>query len=135
MVNIKDHTFRFRDIMEDIICSDGLTDQQFADKIGVARTLVSHVRACKQNASIDFIIETAKVYKEINTDYILMGRGERWMDDEEIVEINTIDEIRDKANQQILKLQEELKEAYMEIGRLNMELKSAKEHNSLLKRG
>jgi hypothetical protein len=35
----------------------------------------------------------------------------------------------------IIKLQEELKEAYIEIGRLNMELKAAKEHNSLLKRG
>lgn len=135
MVNIKDHTFRFRDIMEEIIYSQDLTDQQFADKIGVTRTLVSHVRACKQNASIDFIIETAKAYKEINTDYILMGRGEKWIVEEEILDENMIDDIREKANEQILKLQEDLKEAYIEIGRLNMELKTAKEHNSLLKRG
>lgn len=120
-------TKRCADVITNIMSDEGFTkDLQFANEIGVERSLISKVKCQNQNASADLIVKIANRYPCVNTDYILMGRGSMFIDEETQTDIN---------EDMIIKLQEELKEAYIEIGRLNMELKSAKEHNSLLKRG
>lgn len=133
MVTIKEHTQRYSEVMQEIMVAADLTDQRFADSVGVARALISHIRNGKQNASIDLIVETARVYEDVNTDYILTGRGDPYLDRSCFSEkadnyrgVSSLDvELREK---EILKLQEELREAYMEIGRLNMKLKSTNEY-------
>lgn len=133
MVTIKEHTQRYSEVMQEIMIAADLTDQKFAESVGVARALISHIRTGKQNASIDLIVETARVYEDVNTDYILTGRGNMWM--YKVISEEDITYPRKEDQQLILKLQEELREAYMEIGRLNMELKAAKEHTTKKKIG
>lgn len=133
MVTIKEHTQRYCEVMTELMVSNDLTDQKFADSLGVTRTLISHIRKGTQNASIDLIIATAEVYKDVNTDYILTGRGDKWVW-AEVEESGIVDKLKERELQ-VAKLQNELREAYMEIGELRMKLKSVEEHKSSQKIG
>lgn len=130
MVTIKEHNKRYLEAMDFILESRGLTIQMYADSLGINRTLLSHIRNGKQNASIDLLSNTVFSYPEINADYIITGRGSMFIGEhqENVSYDSELEEV-------IVKLQEELSEAYAEIGRLNMKLKSVKEHNSKIKIG
>lgn len=127
MVTIKEHNQRYLEVMNYIMETRGLTLESFSKSLDATRTILSQVKGGKQNASIDIITKTVLVYPEVNADYIITGRGSMFIQEQE--SDSGIDE------DLILKLQDELREAYMEIGRLNMELKSAKEHELKAKRG
>lgn len=53
-----------------------LSASQFADEIGVQRSSVSHVLSGRNKPSLDFITKVALRYPDINTEWLLTGRGQ-----------------------------------------------------------
>ena len=122
MVTIKEHNQRYLEAMNYIMETRGLTLESFSKSLDATRTILSQVKGGKQNASIDIITKTVLVYPEINADYIITGRGSMFIQDQE-----SYDSAINEQNEELIeKLQSELKEAYTEIGRLNMELNKLK---------
>lgn len=52
-----------------------LSAAQFADKIGVQRSVVSHVLSGRNKPSLDFMLKIKNRFNEINLDWLLMGTG------------------------------------------------------------
>ena len=75
-----------------------------------------------QEASLNTIIAVLKAYPHINANYILTGRGSMFLEDIEANESDEVVSINKENQERVLMLQRELKDAYEEIGRLNMEL-------------
>lgn len=55
--------------------SRNLNAAQFADEIGVQRSSVSHILTGRNNASLDFLLKVLLRYPEIDTDWLLIGKG------------------------------------------------------------
>ncbi len=53
-----------------------LTASEFADKIGVQRSAVSHVLSGRNKPSLDFLIKIKKQYPIINLDWLVLGIGD-----------------------------------------------------------
>ena len=122
MVTIREHNQRYLEAMNYIMETRGLTLESFSKSLDATRTILSQVKGGKQNASIDIITKTVLVYPEINADYIITGRGSMFIQEQE-----SYDSAINEQNEELIeKLQSELKEAYTEIGRLNMELNKLK---------
>lgn len=60
---------RIIEIME----KSGLTPSEFADKIGVQRSAISHITSGRNNPSLDFLIKIKNEFPEIHTDWLLFG--------------------------------------------------------------
>ncbi len=58
-----------------ILKSRNLNAAQFADEIGVQRSSISHILTGRNNASLDFLLKVLKRYPEIDTDWLLTGKG------------------------------------------------------------
>jgi transcriptional regulator with XRE-family HTH domain len=58
-----------------ILKSRNLNAAQFADEIGVQRSSVSHILTGRNNASLDFLLKVLAQYPEIDTDWLLTGKG------------------------------------------------------------
>lgn len=97
----------------------------FEREIGVSEGYLSQVK--RKGVNSDVLEKVSEKFPDLNLDWLVTGRGSMFIQGQE--SDSGIDE------DLILKLQDELREAYMEIGRLNMELKSAKEHELKAKRG
>ena len=52
-----------------------LSASEFADKIGVQRSAVSHVLSGRNKPSLDFLIKIKKQYPTINLDWLVLGSG------------------------------------------------------------
>ena len=53
-----------------------ITAAVFADKIGVQRSAVSHILSGRNNPSLDFMQRILKTYPDINSDWLINGKGE-----------------------------------------------------------
>jgi transcriptional regulator with XRE-family HTH domain len=58
-----------------ILKSRNVNAAQFADEIGVQRSSVSHILTGRNNASLDFLLKVLTRYPEIDTDWLLTGKG------------------------------------------------------------
>jgi transcriptional regulator with XRE-family HTH domain len=52
-----------------------LNAAQFADKIGVQRSSISHVLSGRNKPSLEFIQKMITAFPEINTDWLISGKG------------------------------------------------------------
>ena len=52
-----------------------LSPAQFADLIGVQRSGMSHLISGRNNPSLEFIQKVLKTFPEINSDWMLFGKG------------------------------------------------------------
>ncbi|HDZ41926.1 MAG TPA: XRE family transcriptional regulator [Bacteroidetes bacterium] len=59
------------------------TSSQFAEEIGIQPSGVSHVLSGRNKPSLDFIIKMLTTYSELNTDWLLFGRGEMYRTESE----------------------------------------------------
>ena len=59
-----------------LLDSEQLTASKFADKIGVQRSSVSHVLSGRNMPSFDFIKKTLKAFPGLNSDWLILGKGE-----------------------------------------------------------
>lgn len=58
-----------------ILKSRNVNAAQFADEIGVQRSSVSHILTGRNNASLDFLLKVLARYPDIDTDWLLTGKG------------------------------------------------------------
>ncbi len=54
----------------------GLNASQFAEAIGIQRAALSHIMSGRNNPSLDVVSKILDVFKEINPDWILFGKGD-----------------------------------------------------------
>lgn len=124
MAAFNEYSERFLDVIEKL----GFSDYKvWNDVESLSKATMSKIRRGLCGVSMNTLCDFVAEYPQVNADYIITGRGSMFIQEQE--SDSGIDE------DLILKLQDELREAYMEIGRLNMELKSAKEHELKAKRG
>lgn len=71
MVNTHDFTKR----IERILAYYSLTASQFADKIEVQRSSISHLMSGRNKPSLDFVLKVVKVFPEVNLYWLLNGKG------------------------------------------------------------
>lgn len=114
----KEHSYRVKAALEALNIQDAL----IVKTTGLSKSTISHIMTEAQDASIDALAKIVASYPNINANYILTGNGSMFIDSIESNEDSDSETINKENQDLILKLQRELKEAYEEIGRLNMEL-------------
>ena len=60
---------RIKKIIED----SNLTNSEFAEKIGVPKSSISHLLSERNNPSLDVIIKISETFEHISTDYLIFG--------------------------------------------------------------
>ena len=66
---MEEFTNRLLEILE----NKNLSASQFAEKIGVQRSSVSHVLSKRNKPSLDFIIKISKAFDDISLDWLING--------------------------------------------------------------
>ncbi len=59
---------------------EGLTPSQFADKLGIQRSGVSHLLAGRNKPSFEFINKMLLAFPKINPDWLILGTGKAYRD-------------------------------------------------------
>lgn len=98
------------------------------ERLGVSNGYITKTFAKKSAMGSDLLERIIELFPQLNIHWLLTGEGEMLNSDKS-------SEIELEANDEIIRLHRELEEAYKEIGRLNMELRSAKQNNLISKRG
>jgi transcriptional regulator with XRE-family HTH domain len=115
-----EYTDRFLDIVFRILKPSSKKD--FAERIGLNKSKFRNIEIGKNGVPIDALCSFIEEFPQFNSNYILTGKGSMFIENIESDVISDSEAIN-KGNQDIIiELQNELKEAYEEIGRLNMEL-------------
>jgi transcriptional regulator with XRE-family HTH domain len=71
MVNTSDFTNRLKKILE----FHQLTASQFADKVGVQRSSISHILSGRNKPSLDFILKVTNTFQDVDIYWLLNGKG------------------------------------------------------------
>jgi len=58
-----------------VLKTQNLSSSQFADEIGVQRSSISHILSGRNNPSLEFVTKILKRYPDINSEWILFGKG------------------------------------------------------------
>jgi transcriptional regulator with XRE-family HTH domain len=66
-----------------IIEKEGISASEFADKIGVQRSNVSHVLNGRNNPGFSFIQKIIEAFPDINTRWLMIGEGTIYISDKE----------------------------------------------------
>lgn len=61
--------------IELIIQSQNLTPSQFADRIGIQRSGLSHILSGRNNPSLDFVQKVLAAFPDLNPNWFLQGEG------------------------------------------------------------
>lgn len=61
------------EIITEILNVYNINASEFADKIGVQRSSISHILSGRNKPSLDFLIKVKEEYKELRWDYLLLG--------------------------------------------------------------
>ena len=56
-----------------IISDNNLSNSEFAEKIGIPKSSVSHLLSERNNPSLDVIIKISEIFEDISTDYLIFG--------------------------------------------------------------
>ncbi len=56
-----------------IISDNNLSNSEFAEKIGIPKSSVSHLFSERNNPSLDVIIKISEIFEDISTDYLIFG--------------------------------------------------------------
>ena len=64
--------------IQEILTKERLSSSQFADRIGVQRSSVSHVLSGRNKPGFDFIQKILVAFPEINGDWLITGLGEMY---------------------------------------------------------
>ena len=62
------------------LAMEGLSPSQFADKLGVQRSGVSHLLAGRNKPSFEFISKMLAAYPKLNPDWLIRGIGKAYRD-------------------------------------------------------
>lgn len=64
-----------QDQIQEILRREGLSASQFADRIGVQRSSVSHVISGRNKPGFDFIRKILETFPAINAEWLITGSG------------------------------------------------------------
>ena len=67
-----------QDQIQEILTRERISSSQFADKIGVQRSSVSHVLSGRNKPGFDFIQKILVAFPEINGDWLITGSGDMY---------------------------------------------------------
>ncbi|UCG27456.1 MAG: helix-turn-helix transcriptional regulator [Bacteroidales bacterium] len=67
-----------RDRILHFLQSEQLSSTQFADKIGVQRSSVSHILSGRNNPSYDFLRKILENFSTLNPEWLMLGTGEMY---------------------------------------------------------
>ena len=67
-----------QDQIKEILVKERISSSQFADRIGVQRSSVSHVLSGRNKPGFDFIQKILVAFPEINGDWLITGSGEMY---------------------------------------------------------
>ena len=56
-----------------IILDNNLSNSEFAEKIGIPKSSVTHLLSERNNPSLDVIIKISEIFEDISTDYLIFG--------------------------------------------------------------
>ena len=59
-----------------IIAESNLTNSEFAKKIGIPKSSISHLLSERNNPSLDIIYKISTAFGDITTDYLIFGKKE-----------------------------------------------------------
>lgn len=65
--------------IELILQSQNLTPSQFADRIGVQRSGLSHILSGRNNPSLDFVQKVLQAFPDLNPLWLLQGKGRMYV--------------------------------------------------------
>ena len=57
-----------------IIEENNLSNSEFAEKIGIPKSSVTHLLSERNNPSLDIIIKISEAFENISTDYLIFGQ-------------------------------------------------------------
>ena len=74
--------FNYKSVMEvprikKIIEDDNLTNSEFAEKIGVPKSSISHLLSERNNPSLDIISKISSSFDDITSDYLIFGQSQQ----------------------------------------------------------
>lgn len=61
--------------LEKLMEYEHITPTQFADRIGIQRSTLSHIMKGRNAPSLDVLQKTLNVYRSVNTDWLILGVG------------------------------------------------------------
>ena len=67
-----------QDQIQEILNKERLSSSQFADRIGIQRSSVSHVLSGRNKPGFDFIQKILLAFPEINGDWLITGSGDMY---------------------------------------------------------
>lgn len=70
--------------IKEIIDHYNLSAAQFADRIGVQRSALSHVLSGRNRPSLDFILKIKSEFPELSLDWITLGKGNQFVTNEKV---------------------------------------------------
>jgi len=70
--------------IKELILNEGLTSGTFADLVGVQRSSISHILNGRNNPSLDFIVKTLQQFPRVNPEWLLLGQGQMYRDDQSV---------------------------------------------------
>lgn len=119
MAAFNEYSERFLYVIEKL----GFSDYKVWNEVeSLSKATMSKIRRGLCGVSMNTLCDFVKEYPQVNADYIITGRGSMFIQEQE-----SYDSAINEQNEELIeKLQAELKEAYTEIGRLNMELNKLK---------
>ena len=65
-----------KDRIQQIMQKEGLTNAEFAEKIGVSTSSLSHIFSGRNNPSLDVVMRIHKACPYVNLDWLLYGEGQ-----------------------------------------------------------
>jgi transcriptional regulator with XRE-family HTH domain len=80
------------DRVKKIMADDGSTPAAFADKIKVDRGTISHILSGRNKPSLDVVLKILKIFKLINSDWLLTGEGYMYKNEKAFIEPDIFDE-------------------------------------------
>lgn len=67
-----------RNRISKILQEEGMTASKLADEIGVQASSISHIMSGRNNPSIDFVQKLLERFRAINSEWLLLGKGEMY---------------------------------------------------------
>lgn len=77
--------------IELVMKSQNLTSSQFADKLGVQRSGMSHILSGRNKPSLDFVLKVLAGFPDLNPQWLLQGKGKMYVNMAEVVEVRKME--------------------------------------------
>jgi len=94
MVNSKEFINRLQKVM----LHHQLTASQFADKIEVQRSSISHILSGRNKPSLDFVLKITNTFNDVDIYWLLNGKGNYPKEDVNDINVNTSPLLSQQSN-------------------------------------